>query len=77
METITQPGALRSTAAASSQGNTGAARHCHHAVLHVGAADLPQRRADPAPQVGLHAHLCAGDAGAVLLLRRLLRGVAA
>jgi hypothetical protein len=49
----------------------------HHPVLHVGPAHLAERRPDPAPEGHLHAQLRAGDAGAVLLLRRLLHRLGA
>jgi hypothetical protein len=44
---------------------------------HVGPAHLIERRADPAPEGDLHAELSAGDARAVLFLRRVFHRVAA
>nr|GEU28367.1 hypothetical protein [Tanacetum cinerariifolium] len=53
------------------------AHHHHHPVLHVGLADGVERRADSPPEVDLHAHVRAGDAGADVLFRRLLYRLAA
>src|SRR6185312_6167884 len=46
-------------------------------LLHVGLHYGLERRADPAPEGAVHAELRAGDAGAVHLLRRVFRDVAA
>ena len=52
-------------------------RGADHDLLHVGRADQPQRRADPAPEGRVRDELRADDADPVHLLRRLLPDVAA
>ncbi len=49
----------------------------HRHLFHVGFPHLPQRHPDSAPEGGVRAHLGAGDAGPVHLLRRVLPDVPA